>query len=72
MREEFDAVRASLENKDARLPTTQIVALLDSMTGADAERAHGLADSLLLHAVPIEVKEAYERLVDRADFWATA
>lgn len=38
----------------------------------DPERAHSLADDLLLAAVPPEVRAAYQRLVARSPWWAGA
>jgi hypothetical protein len=48
------------------------VATLDGMAGQDPEADHGDADQVLLAVVPPEVAAAYERLVDRAAWWATA
>lgn len=45
---------------------------LDAINGHDPERAHGLADDVLLSCVPAEVRDAYERLVERCGWWATA
>lgn len=38
----------------------------------DPERAHDEADRILLHTVPQEVREAYQRVVSRSPWWATA
>lgn len=49
-----------------------IAELLDGIDTRDPERAHGMADDLLLdHAHP-RVREAYMRLVARCDWWAVA
>lgn len=50
----------------------QIAALIDALDATDPERAHGLADDLILDAVPAEVRAAYMRLVARCEFWAAA
>lgn len=50
----------------------EAVAALDAMSVADPEAAHGEADEILLKLVPDEVREAYQRLVARAPWWATA
>ena len=45
---------------------------LDAIDGGDPEAAHGEADHIILSLVPIEVRNAYERLTVRCDWWATA
>lgn len=50
----------------------EAVARLEALSGDDGEEDHDAADKILLEAVPTEVREAYERLVKRAEFWATA
>lgn len=50
-----------------------VAAELDRLDpNVDPERAHSLADDLLLTAVPTEVRAAYERLHKRAPWWAGA
>ena len=48
---------------------TEAIAALDAIVGDDPEEAHSDADRILLTAVPAEVREAYDRVVDRADAW---
>jgi hypothetical protein len=48
------------------------VAELDAIDGSDPEGAHGLADAILREVVPAEVNDAYERVVTRCRWWATA
>ena len=38
----------------------------------DPERAHAEADDIILEFVPLEVAEAYGRLIDQSDWWAMA
>lgn len=38
----------------------------------DPERAHAEAEQILVAALGPEVKAAYDRLVDRAPWWASA
>jgi hypothetical protein len=45
---------------------------LDAISGDDPEHAHGAADDVLLACVPVEVREAYERLVARGVWRAAA
>lgn len=48
------------------------VEALDAISGTDPEKHHGEADDVLLEVVHPEVRAAYERLMDRAGWWATA
>jgi hypothetical protein len=54
----------------------KLVAELDAIyqPGAtyDPEGAHGWADEVLLRAVPQEVADAYQRVVERCEWWAHA
>jgi hypothetical protein len=50
----------------------ELVAALDAVDAVDPEVAHGDADRLLLEFVPPRVEAAYERLVERCRWWATA
>ena len=50
----------------------EAVRRLDAISGQEPDGDHGEADEILLSVVPAEVREAYERLVDRARWWATA
>lgn len=51
----------------------EIAAKLDAIDGRiDPEADHDTADQLLLAAAPPEVADAYRRLVERADWWASA
>ena len=52
--------------------TTEAVAALDAISGGDPDGDHGEADRILLSHVHPDVRAAYERLVDRAEWWATA
>lgn len=45
---------------------------LDALDVSDPEKAHAQADDILLESVPAEVVQAYERVVDRAGYWAHA
>lgn len=56
------------------LSTEEIVRLLDNITYeiGDPETMHSEADEILLMAVDPEVREAYDRVVARADWWAYA
>ena len=49
-----------------------VIVALDAITNSDPEQAHGAADSLILSVVHPEVKAAYDRLVKRCGWWATA
>jgi len=50
----------------------QAVDALDALDPRDPEVAHGEADKILLAIVPVEVREAYERIEGRAPWWASA
>jgi len=54
------------------MDTFEIVASLDAIGDGDPEAAHSEADALLLEAVPTEVAQAYERVIDRQAWWACA
>jgi hypothetical protein len=49
-----------------------IVSELDAIDCTDPERAHSEADDLLLAVAPVEVVDAYKRLVERAKWWAAS
>lgn len=68
----FGYVCTASPNHDPFDPSGDPVVQLDSITGADPEGAHGEADKILLSQVPPEVREAYLRVVERCDWWATA
>ncbi len=38
----------------------------------DPERAHGMADEILMAAVPKKIRRAYNRVVNRAPWWAAS
>jgi hypothetical protein len=48
------------------------VASLDAIGGGDPETAHAEADEILLDVAPPDVADAYQRLRDRAEWWACA
>lgn len=48
------------------------VKALDALDVSDCEAAHSLADDILLDVVPKSVRDAYERVVKRAGWWACA
>jgi len=48
------------------------VAALDAVSAADPEAAHKQADQILVAFVPREVRDAYDRLVDRCVWWEYA
>ena len=52
--------------------TERIAAALDSIDASDPEPAHQEADALLIEAVPPAVRAAYERVKQRAPWWAVA
>jgi hypothetical protein len=54
------------------LEEASITAALDAIPGGDPEVAHSMADKILLSAVPADIREAYQRVVERADWWACA
>ena len=56
-----------------RFTTPLVVAALDAIdpTG-DPEAAHGEAEMVMLGALGPEVRAAYDRLVARAPWWASA
>lgn len=45
---------------------------LDALEGDDGEGLHSMADRIILDRVPIAVFEAYDRVVERVEFWACA
>lgn len=48
------------------------VARLDAIDVDDPERAHNEADAVLLAIAPEAVRAAYDRVIFRADWWASA
>jgi hypothetical protein len=52
--------------------TRLAVEALDAIDAGDPEAAHSEADAILLAYVPDDIRDAYDRLVARAHFWATA
>jgi len=50
----------------------KIVTELDALPGTDGEKLHARADDIILNALPEEVRAAYRRVTERADFWAGA
>lgn len=56
-----------------RFTTPLVVSALDAIDPAeDPEQAHALAEKVLLAALGPEVRAAYDRLVARAPWWASA
>jgi len=49
-----------------------IVAALDALDADDPEHAHSAAERIMLDALGPEVSSAYDRLVARASWWASA
>lgn len=59
----------------AREPTPndlRAVAALDAIDASDPESAHGQADIILQALVHKDAREAYERVGNRARWWASA
>jgi len=52
--------------------TDEAVAKLDALSGDDPDGAHCEADDVLLALVPTEVADAYQRVMERCPWWATA
>lgn len=58
---------------DERLSDADVVIALNAIASADdPERAHSLADDILLSCVPDEIRAAYERVQQRAPWWASS
>ena len=57
---------------DLGMTEDEAIAVLDGLTGQDPEHDHGTADGVLMEMVSPAVREAYDRLVERADWWANA
>lgn len=57
---------------DRALARLDEIELLDAIDAGDPERAHGEADLVLLAVVPLAVQRAYERVIDRSPWWASA
>lgn len=55
-----------------RVSAEETAARIDALSGNDPESAHGEADLALLAMVPEKVALAYDRLIDRCRFWASA
>ena len=49
-----------------------VVKEFDALDVKDPEKAHSQADDLLLALVPADVREAYQRVVERARWWGAA
>lgn len=50
----------------------EAVAALDAIAAGDGEGCHYEADRIIRSLLPDEVNEAYNRVIDRASFWAWA
>ena len=46
------------------------IADLDAIDGSDPNHAHRVADAIILNLVSPAVREAYVRLIERAEWWA--
>jgi len=56
-----------------RITIQMAIAALDAIDpSGDPEAAHGEAEAVLLAVLGPEGKAAYDRLVDRASWWASA
>lgn len=54
------------------IPVRNAVKALDTIDVSDPERAHGEAEAILRDFAPRSVREAYDRVVARARWWASA
>lgn len=57
---------------DFMIPVRNAVKALDTIDVSDPERAHGEAEAILRDFAPRSVREAYDRVVARARWWASA
>ena len=58
---------------DSKMKAAEAVAALDALMGQDdPEKDHAEADRILLAVAPLSVENAYNRLMERAKWWATA
>lgn len=57
---------------DFSLAENDAVDALDAIGGGEPDADHGTADDILLAAASPRVRAAYQRLQDRAEWWATA
>lgn len=48
------------------------VGVLNNLVATDPESAHAEADSILLKCVDPAIRDAYQRLMARCDWWAHA
>ena len=48
----------------------ELIRQLDALDGSDPESAHSAADDMILDALPEEVRQAYQRVPRRCDWWA--
>lgn len=64
----FEAWRAGTSGSQV----DRAVGLLDALDASDPERAHGIADGILLANVHPHIQTAYARLTDRAPWWGGA
>lgn len=66
-------MRELLPEGKYQLTPAEAAALLDAIDAdGDPEAAHGEADAVLLATVDWEVREAHDRLLGRARWWASA
>lgn len=72
LRAEHHTALRILEKVSEAADVADTVAALDAIGGGDPESAHGRADDVILAAVPREVRDAYQRVIDRQDWWAAA
>jgi hypothetical protein len=71
-RQEAGKLRARVGELEAQPEVAEAVRRLDAIHGGEPEGAHSEADEILLACVPLEVREAHQRLVERAAWWACA
>ena len=59
-------------DNDAKEAIGRAIHRLDSIDATDPERAHAEADDALFELVDPDVRMAYLRLMERANWWASA
>lgn len=55
-----------------KMTKAQAIKALNAIDGGDPEVAHSQADDILLAYVPEDVRNAYQALVKRCGWWASA
>lgn len=64
--------KSYIQVDDYNKTVQRAIAALDAIEPGDEEMMHYQADRIIRETLPIEVRHAYERVMERANWWAYA